>query len=344
MRRRSGTAAKLLSLVKVMLLIMPVSIGFGALLGGGQIDPAVLRASVGTAVIVGGPIFAFEMFYMQDWPGAWIRRLPLAPFLLIRTAAWSGWILLGSLIANATVWVTASPTPLSEPDFWWTVGFSYAVALSVLVLMSVSQLLGPGVLADLLIGRYHRPRTEERAVAFIDLKGSTALAEAIGPERFLEAMGRFADAVSEMARDSGGSIYGYVGDEVIVTWDGPWAVDLTPAAAGLLALKRRLREAGSDWAERFGTAPDFRASLHVGPVVAGEIGDDKRAIVLLGDTMNVGARLEQAARDLGHDLVCSADAARRIGPVLGMELKPLAPVALRGKTRVMPVIALVAAR
>ena len=144
---------------------------------------------------------------MAPW-GAGFRRLALVPFLALRVLAWTVWIFIGSLIAHKLVWVDPSPAPLREPDFWWSVAFSFGVSLTVTFMLTISQLLGPGVLWDLVRGRYHRPRIDERAVAFIDLKGSTALAEKIGPEHFLEAMGRFVDLVSREARASGGTVYG----------------------------------------------------------------------------------------------------------------------------------------
>ncbi len=332
--------SRFFTLLKALVLILPASIGFGALLGGGDLSPASIRVSVGTAMIIAVPIFSFEMFYVMAPWGAAFRRLALVPFLALRLLAWTVWIFLGCLIAHQLVWVDPSPAPLREPDFWWSVGFSFAVSLSVTFLLTISQLLGPGVLWDLVRGRYHHPRTDERAVAFIDLKGSTALAEQIGPERFLEAMGRFVALVSSEARASEGTVYGYAGDGVIVTWEGRATRDLTPAAGALIRLKARVSQGAAAWRRDFGQVPDFRASLHVGPVAAGEIGDDKRAIVFLGDTMNVASRLEQAARDLGHDLVCSVDAARRIGPILGVEMQPLAPISVRGKAEPMVVVAL----
>jgi adenylate cyclase len=325
---------------RMLLVVLPPSIGFGILLNEGEPTWASVWAAVGTATIIGTPIFMFEVFYLNTPAGAGWRRLPLAGFMAARIGVWGAWIVIGSLIANATVWETPAPSPFVEPDFWWTIGFSFAIATVASISISISQLLGPGMLWNLIRGRYYRPRTEEMAVAFIDMKGSTALAERIGPEHFFEAMTRFAALVSDAIQLSGGTIYGYVGDEVIVTWSGSRTADLTPAAAALVALKRRMAAVAPEWRAQFQGAPDFRAALHVGPVVAGEIGDEKRAIALLGDTMNVGARLEQAARDLGEDLVCSPDAARRIGGFLGGELKPLAPVILKGKAAPIPVIAI----
>jgi len=340
MARRSLITRRLITLAKMLVLVLPISIGFGALLNDGVIDRASVLASIGTAFIIGTPIFAFEALFVTAPWGAAFRRQPLLIFMGGRLLVWAGWIVAGSLIANQTVWITPVAEPLAEPDFWWTIGFSFLISTVATATLTISQLLGPGVLADLMLGRYHSPQTAERAVAFIDLKGSTALAERIGPERFLEAMSRFVTLVSTEIRAVEGRVYDYVGDEVIVVWEGRHTSDLTPAAAALAKLKRRVAAERDSWIAAYGTAPDFRASLHVGPVVAGEIGDDKRAIVLLGDTMNVGARLEQAARDLGHDLVASPVAARRIGPILGMELQPLAPTILRGRTEPTVVVAL----
>ena len=334
----ADTHARLRTLALVLLLIMPASIAFGWAVTDHGIILAVVHASIGTTIIIGLPIFAVELFYVTAPAGAKFRRLPLALFLMIRLGAWMAWIVTGSMIANRTVWQTPVAAPFVSSDFWLTVGFSAVVGAVAMFVMTINALLGPGVLVQLMLGRYHRPRTEEVGVAFIDLKNSTAIADAIGPERFLEVMARFAALVSAEARAAGGSVYAYVGDEVIVEWHGKRTADLTRQAAMLVALKRRLARDRDNWARELGVAPDFRASLHVGPVVIGEMGDDKRAIVLLGDTMNVAARLEQAARDLGVDIVCSADAARRVGPIAGVDLTPLGPVVLRGKDKPVPVI------
>jgi len=327
-------------LVRVLLLIMPASILFGMLLDDDGFGVDTIVASVGSAVIIGAPIFAFELFFVSAPAGAAYRRWPLLPFILGRLSIWGAWIFVGSLIANETVWLTTSETPLREPDFWWTVGFSFLVSTSAAFLLTVSQLLGPGVLADMMMGRYHRPRTEDRAVAFVDLKGSTALAERIGTEAFFDAMTDFADLVAAAVRRSDGQIYDYVGDEVIVVWRE--TTDLTRCVEALADLYRTVQAGGRGWDDRFGALPAFRAAFHVGPVVIGEIGGDKRAIVLLGDTMNVGARLEQAARDMGEEMLVSDRAADRIGSGAGFRLEALPPVILRGKADPVQIHRLVA--
>ncbi len=339
----AGLKRQLRSLVVAIALIVPAAILFTLALGEEHGALSVLVTAVGTTLIVGGPILAAEVMVIDAPAGQRLRRRPLWQFLTLRFGAWSLWILLGSLIANRFVWAAPLADPLAQADFWLSIAFSFAAGLTCIFLLTVDELLGPGVLVNLLRGRYHRPLTEERAVVFLDMKNSTGLAERLGPERFLDLLVRFVDLVSEEVRRAGGATYEYQGDGVILVWDGRRAGDLTPAAVMLRRLKARLQTQAGHYRADFGVAPDFRAALHVGPVVVSEIGDDKRAIVLVGDTMNTAARLEQAARDLGHDLICSADAARRIGPVLGVTVQALAPIALRGKAQPVAAAALVLA-
>jgi hypothetical protein len=61
-------------------------------------------------------------------------------------------------------------------------------------------------------------------------------------------------------------------------------------------MRDELARASSQFEHEFGAAPRIRGSLHFGPVIIGEIGDVKRAIVFNGDVMNTAARLEELSR------------------------------------------------
>ena len=63
-------------------------------------------------------------------------------------------------------------------------------------------------------------------------------------------------------------------------------------------LRTRIADRGEEYRSRFGVLPELRTALHAGPVVAGEMGDSKLEIVLLGDTVNTTARIEQACCEL----------------------------------------------
>jgi adenylate cyclase len=81
------------------------------------------------------------------------------------------------------------------------------------------------------------------------------------------------------------------------------------------AIEAALAGASPKFAHDFGTTPRLRAALHAGPVIAGEVGDSRRAIVFHGDVMNTAARLEQATRELDRQFLVSAEALARLGLV-----------------------------
>lgn len=86
--------------------------------------------------------------------------------------------------------------------------------------------------------------------------------------------------------------------------------------------------------------PDYRAALHIGTVVAGEMGDLKREIAFVGDTLNTAARLLAVGRELGRDIIASTTLLDRLALPAGLSREPLATLDLRGKERAVPVAAL----
>ena len=91
----------------------------------------------------------------------------------------------------------------------------------------------------------------------------------------------------------------------------------------------------------FGLAPEFRAALHAGDVVAGEFGSLHKEIALISDPMNTAARILDACRDLDPPALVScallAWLDRLPAPI---EAKPIAPLPLRGKSQPLELCAL----
>ena len=123
-----------------------------------------------------------------------------AVIVVINTAA--AWLMSGQFIVIGSV------------DFL----VSLVLVVAGNLLFSVNDLLGPGALFAFAAGRYYHPRIEERALLFIDMRSSTAIAERLGELRFLDLLNRFIVDVSLAVAEAGGEIHKYVGDEVIATW------------------------------------------------------------------------------------------------------------------------------
>jgi adenylate cyclase len=87
----------------------------------------------------------------------------------------------------------------------------------------------------------------------------------------------------------------------------------------------------------------FRAGLHCGPVVIGEMGTIKREIALIGDAMNTAARIVDSCRDNGEAVIVSAALLQQLTIPPGIAARALGPIQLRGKKSPIELFALEAA-
>ena len=335
---REAFLSRLRVMSATMLAIFAASVLFGATLAAG-FSWHNAGASIGTAALTGLPIFTFELFFVNSMLGAGFRRWPFARFIVVRFAVWFAWFFLATHLSLLWLW-SAERELLAGANFWWTILFSFSVGFVVVSALTLNRLIGPGVLRNFLLGRYHAPREERRGLLFIDLVGSTAIAERVGASRFLALMNQFVYDIGGALEGSGGAIYRYVGDEAIITWRVDETRDLSGAVEVVFRLRARIAARGEEYQSHFGVVPDFRAALHAGPVVAGEMGDSKLEIVLLGDTVNTAARIEQCCRELGRDFLVSSEALALIDLPDGAECEPMPMTPLKGISRPVQLYAL----
>ena len=131
------------------------------------------------------------------------------------------------------------------------------------------------------------------------MKNSTGMAERLGAVRFHELLNDFFRDVADAALECDG------GDPQVCRRRGDPDLARRPRSADGECL--RCPFVARDFIERhrktylarFGVVPAFRAAIHYGEIVAGEIGDVRREIAYVGDTLNVAARLLDAAKELG---------------------------------------------
>jgi adenylate cyclase len=148
--------------------------------------------------------------------------------------------------------------------------------------------------------------------------------------------------LTESVVDYRGEVLDYVGDELIVTWpERRGAVDGRPLQC-FLAMRAALAEAAPRFEREFGAAPLVRGSLHFGPIIIGEIGDIKRAIVFNGDVMNTTSRLEQLSREVDGGFLASASAVARLGDAARVVTCERGRVPIRGRADGMDVFGLAA--
>lgn len=284
-----------------------------------------------TGALVSLPLSWFDIIFLYTPLGERLRQQSFATNTLVKLVFYTSVIVL-ALIATQAVFDGRTPTQaVEDPHFIGHLTFALVATAFVNFLLAVRRLLGRRVLWNFIRGHYHRPREEQRAFLFIDLEGSTAIAESLGHVRFLELLSRFIFDVSGAVLQHHGDVYKYVGDEVIVTWPLRAAMEDANCVRCYFEIFHRLARKRLAYIEAFGFLPKFRAALHCGTVVAGEIGDFKQEIVYLGDVINTTARLEEACKELGQPFLVSGAVVNQIQMPWNLEAQPLGPAQLRGK-------------
>jgi adenylate cyclase len=295
----------------------------------GLVDPLIIT------LLVGG----YLLFVRDGALRPWFRRLPFWADLALSSAIVLAMFLVGRAIGQ----VVTSGNPgrflasFGDAHLRYALPYFAILAVAIQFALQLNRMIGTNVLGYFLVGAYHRPKAEERVFLFLDLEGSTRLAEQLGSARYFELLRRFVDDLSEPVLQAQGEIYQYAGDEVVVTW--PLAVGVREANCvrcffGMRAAVDRQR---ARYERDFGVAPRFRGGLHGGTVTAGELGDLRQQIVFVGDILNTAARLEEYAKRGGLDLVVSGDLLTRLTLPPGVAATRCGELALRGKAA--PVVA-----
>ena len=264
---------------------------------------------------------------------AMLRRLPQAAELAVKVLVMT--VVL--TIVTVGLQLLLYPVPfLSERwvvhELPWILSLFFFGSLVTGAIFAFRRLIGGRVLGSFLLGTYHRPRRQERIVMFLDIAGSTALAEQLGELRVHDLITRFFFDIDRPIADHDGEVHSYVGDEVIVTW--PLSDDRQRNSQSLrcfFAVEDTMTELAPTYRREFGVVPNFRAGIHAGPVVVSECGDAKRQIALFGDTMNVAARLCEHAKAVGEALVASAEMLHDAAIPDGLSVGSPKTITLRGR-------------
>jgi adenylate cyclase len=306
-----------------------------------ELDPWGLARGAVEGFLIAFLIVAFEIGYANAPAGRWLRRLPMFWAVLIKAAVYAILIVGGDTVAGLVLsWTPAGGILQFNITFVYVMLFSLSGAIIANFVIAVNRMLGAGALASFFTGRYHRPREEQRIFLFLDLVGSTGLAERMGPVAFHAFLNEVIFDLTAPILENGGEIHRYVGDEVIATWrlSNPER-NARPLYCYDQCLATLSQRAGQ-YRTRFGAAPAVRAAFHAGPVVVGEMGDYRREITMLGDVVNTTARIEQACRDAGKPAILSGTLmdALALPPEFGAE--PLGPMPLRGKSEAIDLYAL----
>ena len=175
-----------------------------------------------------------------------------------------------------------------------------------------------GVVNDILkgdIGIDLAGRSREVTVLFSDLRSFTTLSESLTPRETGHLLNTYFDAMIPIVFDHGGTLDKLIGDAIMAFFGAPGELKDHPAKAAETALKMldRLAELKSDNRVKGLDRLSVGIGLNTGPVTVGNLGSHHfMDYTVIGDTVNLGSRLEGLNKIYGTSIIISRHTAARL--------------------------------
>ena len=227
------------------------------------------------------------------------------------------------------VWEYILEFKFIRPYFFWAI-----VSILTMIALQVNDKYGAGVFLSFLRGDYSQPKKEERIFMFLDLRGSTTIAEKIGAELYFDFIRDFFRDVTPSILAHKGEIYQYVGDEVIVSWKKENGLANERALDCFFEIEKAIAVKENYYLEKYDCVPSFKAGLHIGMAMIGEIGVIKKDIAFSGDVLNTASRIQARCNEFGVDLLVSEELVEELTLSENKySIKKLGAVQLRGREK-----------
>ena len=208
---------------------------------------------------------------------------------------------------------------------WMLIGFVTVIWLQV------SDKYGPGMFNKFMLGKYYHPVEEERIFMFLDLNGSTPIAERLGNIQFFRLLSMYFEDMTDSILENHGEIYQYVGDEIVVSWAKEEGLAKARCIQCFFDIHQAIAQKANSYQAQFGLVPEFRAGIHIGKVVVGEIGIIKKDICYNGDVLNTTARILELSKSYREKLIISDTLYQAIASYQRFTFTDLGQTTLRGK-------------
>jgi adenylate cyclase len=178
-------------------------------------------------------------------------------------------------------------------------------------------------------------RRAELTVLFCDVLGFTAIAETLEPEALARLMNEYLGTMTEVIRAHRGTLDKYIGDAIMGFWGAP--VDdpahARHAVAAALGMRAALVDLNRTLTARGWPTLWIGIGINTGPMTVGDMGSSvRKAYTVMGDAVNVAARLEGLTRRFDIDIIVGEATRERVPDVVFREIDRV-----RVKGRVTPV-------
>jgi adenylate cyclase len=316
-------------------------LGFKSEIEGGQYNfMATLIAVVITTLIGSSILGSLEVLFL----GKILRKKPLGISLMVKTTIYIMFIIIFSSLAILYIYSSEIKQPmfsdlainqfittfLSARVFSTMLYWGFACMLALFVLQ-INEKFGQGVLLNFLLGRYHKPKEDQRIFMFMDLRSSTTYAERLGHIKYSQLIQDCFFDLTDIVLSYGAKIYQYVGDEVVLSWEVENGIIHQNCLNTFYAYDELLKSKSTYYKDNYGVVPEFKAGLNLGAVTVAEVGEIKKELAYHGDVLNTAARIQGKCNDYKRKLLVSEKLKSQFDHQTDYDFEFLGDVLLKGK-------------
>lgn len=267
-----------------------------------------LRLGILAGLILGVTYGIVDVFLDRRW----LRRRSFGSILLIKGIIHLLIIIAAILVVRVVAYDKMGieltreliQTSLINPGMIIILCYTTLISFGLNFSRQINLKFGPGNLTKFLSGKFHHPKEERRIFMFLDMRDSTAIAENLGHLKFSQLVQDcFSDLTVVVNRLT--EVYQYVGDEAILYWEVDKGLNHCNCLMAFYDYMAQLKDREQYYLKEYGVTPEFKAGINIGQVIVTEVGDIKRDLAFLGDTMNTAARIEGQCNIFQKDLLIS---------------------------------------
>jgi adenylate cyclase len=176
----------------------------------------------------------------------------------------------------------------------------------------------------------------ECSVLFSDIRGFTSLSEQLPPEKLIDLLNRYMSRMVDVVIANGGLVNKFGGDSLLAVFGSPLnPADDHAAQAVRAALHMQKALKGFNVEQITKKQPELQIGIGLasGPVVAGNVGGEGRIeYTVIGDTVNLAARLQDLTKQMGRSILASAATVNEAARVMPFAAEPMDAIQVRGKS------------
>jgi adenylate cyclase len=179
---------------------------------------------------------------------------------------------------------------------------------------------------------------KEISVLFSDIAGFTSISEKIPAETLAILLNKYLTRMTRVVFKYNGVLDKYIGDAVMAFWGAPIEDENHPylACETALEMQKEILNVKKDWSEHLDVDFSVRVGINTGEAVVGNMGSDMRFdYSLLGDTVNLGSRLEGINKEYGTLVIISGSTYEKVKERVVARL--IDTVAVKGKEKGVPI-------